>query len=92
MNLAMLTPFLQMSQAVQFFITFLLDKHMGIQEKIFMSVAQFLYSFTLCAYHIISIYKNFHHEFFKSEYCIIFFMFICIFSYHVSILSAELYY
>jgi len=27
-----------------------------------------------------------------SEYCIIFFMFICIFSYHVSILSAELYY
>jgi hypothetical protein len=51
---------------------------MGIQEKIFMSVAHFLYSFTLGAYHIISIYKNFHHEFLMSEYCIIFFMFICI--------------
>jgi len=36
---------------------------MGIQEKIFMSVAQFLYSFTLGAYHIISDYKNFYCEF-----------------------------
>jgi len=92
MNPALLTALLQMSQAMQFLITFLLDKHMGIQEKIFMSVVQFLYSFTLGTYHIISIYKNFYGEFFLSEYCIIFFMFICIFSYHVSILSAEVYY
>jgi len=53
-------------------------------------VSLFFY-FGCISYHI-SIYKNFYCEFFMLEYCIIFFMFVCIFSYHVSIVSAELCY
>ena len=90
LNPAMLITLLQMSQSMKFLITFILDKHIGIQEKIFMSFTQFLYSFTLDAYHF-SLQKLLP-SIFMSEYCIIFFMFICIFSYHVGILCAELYY
>ena len=90
MNHALLTVLLQMSQALQFFLSHSFYRKVWKYKKIFSCQLSNFFILLLWV-HIISFYRKFCCEFFKSECCIIFFMFMYIFSYYVTILSTELY-